>query len=293
MKHLNEALGVLRDLLEGKGFKVGTKRKWKNGYVVKQADGSWEPFVSTISAKFPGKCPGCGKALNLGDPIASHGGKWKCADCVKAQAEKPAPGEIEAEIEKAKADKPKKPKAEVYNPPAPEDKIETKTCGRCGGSGKYSYNMMTGDRCFECGGVGTTLSKRGGVANDYLKKLRQTPVAELKVGDIIKVDANMFQKGHFTTVKSIEPHVEKWTSNGVEKTKDGVLIHAAHPKYGEYSTFVPNGGTIRKGLSKEQKAEQNKKAFEFQKGLNYNGTPKPGAVIPPEMADYFEKKGKK
>ena len=29
-----------------------------------------------------------------------------------------------------------------------------KTCGRCGGSGSYSYNQMDGDRCFGCSGSG-------------------------------------------------------------------------------------------------------------------------------------------
>lgn len=31
------------------------------------------------------------------------------------------------------------------------------TCGRCGGCGRYSYNQMTGDRCFGCGGSGKKL----------------------------------------------------------------------------------------------------------------------------------------
>jgi len=29
-----------------------------------------------------------------------------------------------------------------------------KVCGRCGGSGRYSYNQMDGDRCFGCSGSG-------------------------------------------------------------------------------------------------------------------------------------------
>jgi hypothetical protein len=31
------------------------------------------------------------------------------------------------------------------------------TCGRCGGSGRYSYNQMDGDRCYGCGGSGKKL----------------------------------------------------------------------------------------------------------------------------------------
>lgn len=36
-------------------------------------------------------------------------------------------------------------------------KMVAKTCGRCGGSGRYSWNAMTGDRCFGCHGRGKVL----------------------------------------------------------------------------------------------------------------------------------------
>lgn len=32
-----------------------------------------------------------------------------------------------------------------------------KVCGRCGGSGRYSYNQMDGDRCFGCSGSGKVI----------------------------------------------------------------------------------------------------------------------------------------
>ena len=32
-------------------------------------------------------------------------------------------------------------------------------CGRCGGSGSYSFNMMHGDTCYGCGGSGVTMPK--------------------------------------------------------------------------------------------------------------------------------------
>lgn len=35
----------------------------------------------------------------------------------------------------------------------------TDTCSRCGGSGRYSWNQITGDRCFGCGGHGKVLRK--------------------------------------------------------------------------------------------------------------------------------------
>lgn len=35
----------------------------------------------------------------------------------------------------------------------------TDVCGRCGGSGQYSYNQIDGSRCFGCGGAGKVLAK--------------------------------------------------------------------------------------------------------------------------------------
>lgn len=40
-------------------------------------------------------------------------------------------------------------------------KFETTTCGRCGGSGNYSYCQMYGTRCFGCSGSGIVLSCNG------------------------------------------------------------------------------------------------------------------------------------
>ena len=36
-------------------------------------------------------------------------------------------------------------------------KMALKTCGRCGGSGRFSYNQMDGDKCYGCGGSGKVL----------------------------------------------------------------------------------------------------------------------------------------
>ena len=67
-------------------------------------------------------------------------------------------------------------------------KIETQPCSRCGGSGQYSYCTMHGTTCFKCGGAKNVMTKRGKAANDYLVSLRSRRAAELKVGDLVKID---------------------------------------------------------------------------------------------------------
>lgn len=33
-----------------------------------------------------------------------------------------------------------------------ENDLDARTCGRCGGSGRFSYNQIDGDRCYGCNG---------------------------------------------------------------------------------------------------------------------------------------------
>lgn len=39
-----------------------------------------------------------------------------------------------------------------------------KTCGRCGGSGRYAYNLKDGSRCYGCGGTGKVPTVPAGTA---------------------------------------------------------------------------------------------------------------------------------
>lgn len=55
-------------------------------------------------------------------------------------------------------------------------KYETEVCGRCGGSGRYSYNQMDGDRCYGCGGSGNRLTKRGRAAREYATSILEVSV---------------------------------------------------------------------------------------------------------------------
>ena len=65
------------------------------------------------------------------------------------------------------------------------DILESETCSRCLGSGRYSYNMMDGDRCYGCSGAGRRLTKRGQAARNYLQALQELPVELVKPGDRI------------------------------------------------------------------------------------------------------------
>jgi len=60
--------------------------------------------------------------------------------------------------------------------------FESAYCTRCGGSGKFSFNLINGDRCFGCGGQGVQLTKRGKAAKAFYIESQQVSVADLKPG---------------------------------------------------------------------------------------------------------------
>lgn len=63
--------------------------------------------------------------------------------------------------------------------------FELVSCSRCGGSGRYSFNLMHGSQCYGCGGSGSVLSKRAAVARKAFYEGMERPVSELKVGDCV------------------------------------------------------------------------------------------------------------
>jgi hypothetical protein len=151
-------------------------------------------------------------------------------------------------------------------------KLETETCGRCGGTGKHSYNQMHGDVCYGCAGSGTAYTKRGKAAAAFLDELRKVPASTIKVGDTIRVNAMTFS--YFAKVTAVG------TDSGSRYMKDGAWvpyysIDTEHPKFGASGqSFCSPTDLVRKGFSAEEKVEQLKKALEFQATLTKLGKPR-------------------
>lgn len=81
--------------------------------------------------------------------------------------------------------------------------LETETCGRCGGSGHYSYNQIDGTRCYGCGGTGTRYTKRGQKALEYWRWLLTTSGSYACEGDRIFRSGGPFGGGGWMTIESI------------------------------------------------------------------------------------------
>lgn len=72
--------------------------------------------------------------------------------------------------------------------------FEKQTCTRCGGSGRYSFNLKDRDTCYGCGGKGETLTKRGLAAAKFLTASMKVSAEQIKVGDVIRFE---FHDVHF------------------------------------------------------------------------------------------------
>lgn len=134
---------------------------------------------------------------------------------------------------------------------------EKEPCGRCGGSGRYSFNQIDGSRCYGCGGSGLRLTKRGRAAKAFADAMLDVPVQD--VGDRKARYVDRFAG-------------RKYTFTGVEQE-------------GEYFYPLFNGKRSEKGFGLGRgikvrlipTAEQIEEIAAYQNSLTKAGKPRKGA----------------
>lgn len=72
---------------------------------------------------------------------------------------------------------------------------EKTSCSRCGGSGRYSWCEMYGDKCFKCHGSGKQLTKRGEAALAWYRNRLEVPASEIRPDDYIRTSGMKFVVG--------------------------------------------------------------------------------------------------
>ena len=141
---------------------------------------------------------------------------------------------------------------------------ETETCTRCAGSGHFSYNRMTGTRCFKCGGEKITYTKRGAAALAFAKSLANRKVETICIGEVV-----LFGNGGRLTVVSTA--IEKsGVSTKNQETGEWVpmmQINLTGPKFTK-SFYV--GDTVRVPLTTAQADE----VIAYQENLTKAGKPR-------------------
>lgn len=104
-------------------------------------------------------------------------------------------------------------------------KFETQPCSRCGGTGNFSFNQVTGTTCFKCNGSGKQATRAGASANKkvnaMLDALWNTPIEDLKPGDLVWINVSGVFLGRlmrWAKIARIEPSGSycTHTENGVE-----------------------------------------------------------------------------
>lgn len=73
-----------------------------------------------------------------------------------------------------------------------ELKFERETCSRCGGTGHYSYNQISGSTCFKCHGHREVLTARGAAAHAWLKAKWAMPARDVLPGMVIMWAGNTY-----------------------------------------------------------------------------------------------------
>jgi len=73
--------------------------------------------------------------------------------------------------------------------------IETVDCSRCGGCGEYSWNAMTGSRCFKCNGSGKQETAAGADARKRYNEIARPEIlaSEVAVGTKLRITGSVYE----------------------------------------------------------------------------------------------------
>lgn len=150
--------------------------------------------------------------------------------------------------------------------------FEAKFCSRCGGSGKFLFNVMDGDRCYGCHGSGIQLTARGKAAKAHLISLQQIQVSELRPGMFIF--DNEINK--FLPILEIGTKPCGWQIVGGER----IPLIGINTR--RYSLGLIGTSVVRAVRSEEERRAQVAAALEYQGTLTKQGKPSKRASLPLE-----------
>lgn len=140
--------------------------------------------------------------------------------------------------------------------------FESTLCGRCNGSGKFSYSSFYGRQCFGCHGLGHQLTKRGAAAQQWFSDRLTIPARDVTPGQRVRIEA-ITMSGRVSgrvTVASV-----KFDNDGA----GSIEITTADNK-----TFYLAGETVQLVPTQVQRAALIELALAYQDTLTKAGTPR-------------------
>lgn len=159
--------------------------------------------------------------------------------------------------------------------------FENETCGRCGGSGHYSYCPMYGTTCFKCHGVGALLTKRGQAAQAFYTRLLSKPTTELRPGDKVYTASPVATNpgigfvSHWYPVQEVYLQTAERTGGSYSIGNDGQPNYHGYVVECQGMRFVSEDRDKlwRVAATAEQKQAARAQALEYQATLTKQGTP--------------------
>ena len=150
-------------------------------------------------------------------------------------------------------------------------KFETETCGRCGGTGNYSYCQMYGTTCFKCRGAKRIYTKRGAAARKFFDDSCMVKASEVKVGDLLLCESYGTKSGFQMVTAVGNDDGCRWLDKETNEWKPYYTIECAKYSY-RLNTFPDS--MVRLGQNAEDKAAKLQAAYEYQTTLTKLGKPR-------------------
>lgn len=135
-----------------------------------------------------------------------------------------------------------------------KDGFEIATCGRCGGSGEHSFNLLHGSRCYGCGGSGKTFTARALKAKAFYKTSCMRSVDEVQAGEFIRGS----NSGKWRRITEIDRSDKNGSINGVPF----IAI-----RYAGMSECVTAGRMVESVRNEDERKAKLAAAIEYQSKL--------------------------
>ena len=166
---------------------------------------------------------------------------------------------------------------------AVERKFDRKVCGRCAGSGKFSWCQTHGSVCFDCHGTGTVYTKRGAAAAAFYRASLEKVATDIVVGDVILLRGfscgSFAQASQWVKVVSVSRDSSSaWSTapDGTRTYHEQVLLACEQVKDPSKKSSLGLNLTSRERVaqSKEQVRVKREAALDYQDTLTKQGTPR-------------------
>ncbi len=133
-------------------------------------------------------------------------------------------------------------------------RYETKTCGRCGGTGHFSYNAMTGTRCFGCNGGKVVLTPKGHKAFAAVTAWKaanwSVPVESLAAGTRVELRGTS-KSGKVTLTEGAHSHYPRlsrgWSMTNGVKTESPEQVRISFALKDAMGRVTPHGYVMGEG----------------------------------------------